>query len=299
MADPAGEELTLAVKAFGKDGVRLCWQLARSTPSTDTMEIQMRHTGPWITYSSLPIGNELSGVTVVKNAGSRMPVPRSVTWRLRVGKSQTAGVRVGGKSGGGLEEEGGGSLSACGGGAEESAAPLERRAHASGAEVSDETLQQHLDTALCLLRVELNASTLELARTSVADALAFDDQLSSLSSERGISKGLLFQSLLEELRQAGATHAQLDNSAGKIEGAGIRSASSLGISLSVWSKLCLQADALRNLVRIKIADDNDLQTARRGLEECAACFAMVSAAAAQRGITESAMLEALAPFPLS
>lgn len=50
---------------------------------------------------------------------------------------------------------------------------------------------------LYLLRVDVSATTFEHARTSVADAIAFDDQLTMLSLERSLSKGVLFQSLLE------------------------------------------------------------------------------------------------------
>ena len=51
-----------------------------------------------------------------------------------------------------------------------------------------------------------------------------------------------------------------------------------------------QADALRNLVRIKVADDNDLRTARTGLEECAECFVGIAAGANARGIAEGEMM---------
>ena len=51
-----------------------------------------------------------------------------------------------------------------------------------------------------------------------------------------------------------------------------------------------QADTLRNLVRIKVADDNDLRTARTGLEECAECFVGIAAGANARGIAEGEMV---------
>ena len=41
-----------------------------------------------------------------------------------------------------------------------------------------------------------------------------------------------------------------------------------GLSVEEWGVLTHKADAMRKLVRIKLADDNDLKTARSGLEMC-------------------------------
>ena len=72
------------------------------------------------------------------------------------------------------------------------------------------------------------------------------------------------------------------------------SASEFGLNLVQWSMLTLQADALRNLVRIKVADDNDLRTARAGLLLCAEFFRALSALSALRQVDdEYAVLRAI------
>jgi len=119
----------------------------------------------------------------------------------------------------------------------------------------------------CLLRIEMaNAADVDKARDRVQEALAFDDELCELAASRGVIKGKLFQALLEELRATGASHAQLDNSCKKFGGFGV--AKEFKLNLAEWASLTMKADALRNLVRIKVADDNDLQTARSGLVLC-------------------------------
>ena len=101
-------------------------------------------------------------------------------------------------------------------------------------------------------------------RERVRRALAFDDELGALGLAHEMSKGRIFQALLEELRIAGADHAQLDNTARK-ESAFDYSAE---FGADKWEELAQGADTLRKLVRIKVADDNDLKTARSGLLIC-------------------------------
>ena len=61
------------------------------------------------------------------------------------------------------------------------------------------------------------------------------------------------------------------------------SASEFGLNLVQWSMLTLQADALRNLVRIKVADDNDLKAANLALQTCSDFFGGLTLAAAAQG----------------
>ncbi|KAL3893217.1 MAG: hypothetical protein SGPRY_014383 [Prymnesium sp.] len=282
----------------------------------------MKHGRTWRRHSTVPLNGESSGVTVVKSVGEGKPAPRTLAWRVRLGSQATAGVLVGEKTGGASEEDSAPAVTGHGGNAATSEDDIKSCGFYSCASSgentdgpSDDELRQHLDTMLYLLRVDVSATTFEHARTSVADAIAFDDQLTMLSLERSLSKGVLFQSLLEvglrltsradhriehfALRQAGATHAQLDNSAGKKEGDCSSYASSLGISLTAWSQLCLQADLLRKLVRIKVADDNDLRTARTALEECAQGFRMIAEAAKHRLISEGDLFESLKQSPMA
>ena len=62
-------------------------------------------------------------------------------------------------------------------------------------------------------------------------------------------KGKIFQSLLEDLRAAEGSHAQVDLSARGESGG----AEALGVSRTEWIAMQAQADMLRKLVRIKIA----------------------------------------------
>ena len=123
----------------------------------------------------------------------------------------------------------------------------------------------------CSLRPLLNSSAaVQAAIQGVADARALDDELTSLARSTGVLKGRIFQGLLECLRAQGAAHAQLDNSAKKQPGGNV--ATELGLTTPEWQSLADRADALRKLVRIKVADDNDLKTARQGLDLCARFF---------------------------
>ena len=140
------------------------------------------------------------------------------------------------------------------------------------------------------LHLALTSTTSNQARASVEAAIAFDAELDTISASRNIIKGRLFQSLLEALRAQGAGHAQMENSVKHLGG----SASEFGLNLVQWSMLTLQADALRNLVRIKVADDNDLRTARAGLLLCAEFFRALSALSALRQVDdEYAVLRAI------
>lgn len=130
------------------------------------------------------------------------------------------------------------------------------------------------------------------ARESVEAALALDDELDQLARTRGVIKGKLFQSLLEALRAEGAAHAQLDNSVKHL--GGIADATAFGLNLAQWASLTMRADALRNLVRIKVADDNDLRTARLGLVLCAEFFRALGRLAELRAAPELEVLQSLA-----
>lgn len=123
----------------------------------------------------------------------------------------------------------------------------------------------------CTLRPALSdAGALAAARSGVLDALAFDDELGDLAAAHGMSKGRLFQALLDAMRSEGVGHAQTDNSAKRPGYAAPDYASEFGAE--EWARLAARADALRQLVRIKVADDNDLRTARSGFVLCKEYF---------------------------
>jgi hypothetical protein len=143
-----------------------------------------------------------------------------------------------------------------------------------------------------LLRPQLtDSAALAAARSSVSRALAFDDELAGLAAAHEMSKGRLFQALLEELRAAEAGHAQVDNSGKK----GSSTDYSAEFGEARWSELAKEADNLRKLVRIKVADDNDLKTARQGLLICQEFFDGISRLGRLQGIADDfAVIEELA-----
>ena len=124
------------------------------------------------------------------------------------------------------------------------------------------------------------------ARASVGQALRFDEELGELAAAKGVSKGKLFQAMVEALRKAGESSAQLDNSGEHLEGLGNEE---FGLSVAEWAVLTQKADSLRKLVRIKLADDNDLKTARSGLELCDEFFKGVVSVAEARRVSEHAV----------
>ena len=98
-----------------------------------------------------------------------------------------------------------------------------------------ETLMQQYGEVECLLRVPLvDAAALQKARDRVASALAFDARLTELAAESGALKGTIFQDLLAALREAGASHAQVDLSFRERSGS---VAELLGLNLSEWASL--------------------------------------------------------------
>ena len=120
----------------------------------------------------------------------------------------------------------------------------------------------------CTLRPTLSeAAALTRVRAAVRDALRLDDELGEIAtSVHARSKGHLFQALLETLRAAGVDHAQTEMSPGKARVPSVDFRDALGDER--WQALATRCDALRKLVRIKVADDNDLRTARAGLVLC-------------------------------
>ena len=69
-------------------------------------------------------------------------------------------------------------------------------------------------------------------------------------------------------------------------------ATTFKMSLAQWARLTYDASDLRTLVRIKVADDNDLRTARQGLELAAEFFDALARLSALRGEDEFELLQA-------
>ena len=83
------------------------------------------------------------------------------------------------------------------------------------------------------------------------------------------------------------------NSAKLLPGSAAGVAKDFGLSLLQWAQMLLAAEDLRTLVRVKVADDNDLKTASQGLQLCAEFFAGLSRLAGMRGVTEFEVLNEL------
>ena len=98
---------------------------------------------------------------------------------------------------------------------------------------------------------------------------------------------------LEALRDQGAEHAQMDNSSKNLFAGSMVAATTYKMSLADWARLTYDASDLRTLVRVKVADDNDLRTARLGLELAAEFFEQLSKLAALKGEDEGLLLQSL------
>jgi len=146
-----------------------------------------------------------------------------------------------------------------------------------------------------LLRQPLSSpAALQQARERVASALTFEQMLTHLAADRKVLKGKIFQSLLAGLREAGAAHGggvelsargevgSLRQSAEADRGSGSAEAIALGLGRTEWVAMQASADSMRGLVRIKIADDNDIKAARCALETCRDFFDSLEQLAALR-----------------
>ena len=160
----------------------------------------------------------------------------------------------------------------------------------SARELRSQLLGRQLEVEYLLRPALSDAPALEAARADVNRALSFDDELAVLGAAHDMSKGRLFQALLEELRLAEAGHAQVDNSGKKASTTDY--ADEFGAER--WAELAAEADNLRKIVRIKVADDNDLKTARAGLLICKEFFdGVAQLAKLQGGKDDFAVIEEL------
>ena len=153
-------------------------------------------------------------------------------------------------------------------------------------------LQSRQIEVASFLRLPLSSDgELEEAYSRVQAALQFDDRLTDLAESRQTTKGTLFQALLETLRQSGVESSQLDNDPSEVPQPAPAERFDLGEA--EWAELVRQAEKARGLVRVKLADDNDLKTARTGLLECEEFFSGVRRVATLRGDSISALYSEL------
>ena len=112
-----------------------------------------------------------------------------------------------------------------------------------------------------VLRVRLETEAdVEKVRASIADSIWFLDELSRLASKYGYSRGALSRMILPY-----HTNTSVSSQKAEVFSA---DASPLGEMLdhSIIVRLAGAANALRGLVRVKVADDADLDAARRAVE---------------------------------
>jgi hypothetical protein len=304
--------LVCALKPFGKGGVRVAWKINGVTLSQDSLCLEARIRNEWVTCESIEHDrSSVSGVKVIRQVTVLEGQPPARTaWRLRSGSgglsdevlgwgSSSASKAAASSSSTNLWKKTSGeappptvdgreaatSVNLAGnalaeapagsGGSGGDARALLALLHAREAEVCQYLLRPAID----------DASSLQKVRGEVEAAVAFDDELATRAHASGQSKGKVFQALLEALRQQGASHAQLDNSSKDVlAGTGAEHArEAFNLSIMEWFSMLQRADALRNLVRIKVADDNDLRTARSGLELAVEFFQALHRLASLRG----------------
>ena len=251
------------VKPFGKDGVRLGWQCEAKADGLLYVECRLADSGAWVQHSELHTSGKPSGVLTIKAAGDDAPPPAKHAWRVRSAAGDASPpARLG------VKQPAGAAMPPSA--APTSAGPSDMSTLSDAELVAlVESRQGEVD---CLLRPTLtSAATFESTRAAVDAAVAFDAELGATAERKGVIKGKLFQACVENLRAQGAGHAQMDNSV-KLDRSAMGFAREFGLNLAEWATLTIKADELRNLVRIKVADDNDLRTARSGLVLCAEFF---------------------------
>ena len=295
--EPATPRLHMGVKPFGKDGVRLGWQRAFVNEG-ETLHIEWQAAGSdsWTEHSEVEARTSGSGTHVVKHVPSQQVLaPSKRAWRVRSSAGDASSpAKVGDKAETRRQRTSrrGAAPTSAASAAAVAAAPTELPTTEEGLLALVRGRRDEVD---CLLRVDLSSGEgIAWASRTVAESLALDAELDQLALSHHVLKGKLFQGLIEALRAAGCGHAQFENSVKHIGG---NMATDLGLSLVHWSRLTLHADAMRNLVRIKVADDNDLRTCREGLLLCDDFFRALQRLAELRGVSEHAVLQALDAAP--
>ena len=148
-----------------------------------------------------------------------------------------------------------------------------------------------------LLRLSLSSGEeLDAAANRVTEALQFDEELAELAASRGILKGKLFQALVEALRKQREAEALIaavvapDDSEGETprpldlqQGVPLTGNDEFNFTRDEWAELVRRADDLRQLIKIKVQDDNDLRTAHSGLDMCKDFLGTLSKSAKQVG----------------
>ena len=76
-------------------------------------------------------------------------------------------------------------------------------------------------------------------------------------------------------------------------GSGSAEAAALGVGRTEWVAMQASADSMRGLVRIKIADDNDIKAARCALETCRDFFDALEQLAALRRLPAFETMQSL------
>ena len=138
-----------------------------------------------------------------------------------------------------------------------------------------------------LLRLQLSSEEdIAAALRRVSQALRFEEELDELATSRDVLKGRLFQAMLESQRVRRAADVVVAEAATEpLEGPRAPPSKGDGSEPSVesqqpplignadfgltsveWAELVEKANDLCELIKIKVQDDNDLKTARAGLD---------------------------------
>lgn len=167
--------------------------------------------------------------------------------------------------------------------------------------VSEGELAQQWMELVCLLRSSIvDEESLSSTQELVAASLAFLDEVKALCSAQAEPPlhGTVYQELLKDLAQCGIAGAMVDN-AGVGNQDTVKSMhevakdSEMAAGLKCadrWAGLMKGANTIRNLVRIKLQDDNDLHAARLALDCCDACFSQLRLHANKKGISNYEMV---------
>jgi hypothetical protein len=146
-----------------------------------------------------------------------------------------------------------------------------------------DTLAQQWFEVSCLLRHDFaNAKDYEEGIERVKDSLSFLNRLDTIAERIDVNRGQIFQELLRRIGDSSA-HGLMSREDGTYDAYTAKIKSDI-LKDKDWTELTNGARDLLNLVRIKLEDKNDLQTARSALEHSNSFFSDVSSYASSKDV---------------
>ena len=158
---------------------------------------------------------------------------------------------------------------------------------------SRETLAQQWFEVSCLLRHDFaNAKDYESGIDRVKKSLSFLNRLDRVAERIDVNRGQIFQGLLRRIDDSTTVMMCREDGTYDAYTAKIKAASDV-VNEKDWTELTNDARDVLNLVRIKLEDKNDLETARSALEHSNTFFGDVSNYASKKSVPAYSVISEL------